>query len=160
MLGSFKGHGYVMRKVVLIFSLLSCAYTPPYDDAESVAEEYLRAIESGDFKKAYLLIDGVSRRATSFEEFEKFWRDFFKRYGKPYKHTIIDVSRDGKYVVVEYSWSFQRLPENDTSIFLDSRGYRLRLVYEFRRWAIKFRKYTIIKETPTPYGIEREIIKE
>ncbi len=160
MFGSLKGYYNVIRKSVLVLFLLSCAYTPPYNEAELVAQEYLSAIEREDFKKAYLLIDGVSKRATSLEEFEKFWKDFFKRYGKPYKHTIIDIARDGKYVVIEYSWSFQKLPENDTSLFLDSRGYRLRLVYEFRRWAVKFRKYTIIKETPTPYGIEREIIKE
>ena len=149
-----------MKRTILILSLFSCTYTPPYADAEVAAEEYLRALEMEDFKRAYLLIDGISKRATSFEEFEKFWKDFYKRYGKPYKHTILDVSKDGKYVVVEYSWSFRRLPENDTAIFLDSRTYKLRLVYEFRRWAIKFRKYTIIKETPTPYGIEREIIRE
>lgn len=149
-----------MKKLTAALLLISCTAAPPYMDAEKVAEEYLTSIENGDFKKAYMLIDGVSRRFTPYDDFVKYWNDFFKRYGKPYKHTIHDVSKEDKYAVVEYTWHFKKLPENDTAIFLDSRSFRLRLRYEFRRWAVKFRKYMVIKETPTPYGIEREIIKE
>ncbi len=129
-------------------------------DAEEIAEDYLSSIEREDFKKAYMLIDGVSRRFTTYGDFENYWKEFFKRYGKPFKHAIHDVSKEGTYAVVEYTWHFKKLSGVDTSIFLDQRSYRLRLKFEFRKWAVKFRKYYIIKETPTPYGVKREIINE
>lgn len=129
-------------------------------DAEKVAEEYLSSLEKEDFKKAYMLIDGVSRGYTSYRDFEEYWKEFFKKYGKPYKHTIHDVSKEGSYAVIEYTWHFKKLPSVDTAVWLDQRSYRLRLKYEFRKWVVKFRKYRIIKETPTPYGVEREIIEE
>ncbi len=152
-----------MKRFVLIVMLgvAGCTVNVNTLDPEAVAHAYLKAIESGDFKKAYMLIDGVSRRYTPYKDFVKYWQNYFKRYGIPYKHTIHDVSKvKPGLVVVEYTWHYKKTPTVDTTVFLEQRSYRMKLKFEFRRWAVKFRKYRIIKETPTPYGIQREIIEE
>jgi len=142
-------------------TLAGCGVDVNTMDPEAVAHAYLKAIENGDFKKAYMLIDGISRQYTPYDDFVRYWQNFFKKYGRPYKHTIHDVSklRPG-WVVVEYTWHFKRTPETDTTFFLEQRSYRMKLKFEFRKWAVKFRKYRLIKETPTPYGVQREVIEE
>ncbi len=152
-----------MRRFLLALTLLAAGCTVNVNtlDPEAVAHAYLKALENGDFKKAYMLIDGVSQRYTPYKEFVKYWQNYFRRFGRPYKHTIHEVAkvRPG-LVVVEYTWHYKKTPGVDTTVFLDQRSYRMKLKFEFRRWAVKFRKYRIIKETPTPYGIQREVIEE
>ena len=141
--------------------LLSCSVNVNTLDPEAVAHAYLKALESGDYKKAYMLIDGISRRYTPYEKFVEYWEGYFRRFGKPYKHTIHEVSKlKPGLVIVEYTWHFKPSPTVDTAAFLKQRSYRMKLKFEFRKWAVKFRKYRLIRETPTPYGVQREVIEE
>ncbi|NPB04572.1 MAG: hypothetical protein GXO39_09235 [Thermotogae bacterium] len=144
---------------VLLFG--GCSVNVNTMDPEAVAHAYLKAIESEDFKKAYMLIDGISKQYTPYKEFVKYWKNYFKKYGHPYKHTIHEIAklRPG-WMMVEYTWHFKRDKGVDTAAFLDQRSYRMKLRFEFRRWAVKFRKYRLIKETPTPFGVQREVIEE
>jgi len=128
-----------MRRALLALGLLACQREEP----SRVAEEYLTFIEQGKYKRAYELIDNISRKHVSFEDFKRYWEEKAKTWGKPYKHEVLEVSKEGEYIVVDYWWYFQ--PPEDTSLYQRVREFRLKLRREFKGWRVKFLKYTLKK---------------
>ncbi len=130
-----------MRKAFALafLGLLACQR----EDPSKIGELYLTYIEKGEFKKAYQLIDGVSKKHVSYEQFQEYWHDRFSKWGRPYKHEVIEVVKEGPYIVLDYWWYFE--PPEDTTLYQRVREFRLKLRREFKGWRVKFLKYTLKK---------------
>lgn len=140
--------GLVMKRGVLLFALaaLSCQRGDPVQ----IGLDYLTFIEEGRYDEAYDLIDKISRENTTREDFRKYWEEREARYGKPYKHEVVETGTDSGMIVIDYYWYYH--PPTDTHFYEPMRSYRLKLKRDFHGWRVKFRKYKI---TRTPISLRK-----
>lgn len=137
--------GLTMKRGVLFFALaiLSCQRGDPVQ----IGLDYLTCIEEGKYDEAYGFIDKISKENTTKEDFRGFWEEQETKYGKPYKHEVVETGTDSGMIVIDYNWYYH--PPADTHFYQPMRSYRLKLKRDFQGWRVKFRKYKIIK---TPRG--------
>ena len=110
------------------------------ENPPQVGYDYLEAIERGDYKKAYSLIDQISQNYTPYDKFVEYWKNYDAKYGHPYKHVIQEVARDtGGIIHIDYIW-YHKKPQ-DTTFWEETRAYRLKLTRDLRGWRVKFLKY-------------------
>lgn len=121
-------------------------------DPVQVGLDYLTLIEEGKYDQAYELIDKISRENTTREEFKRFWEEQEAKYGKPYKHEVVETGTDSGMIVIDYNWYYH--PPADTHFYEPMRSYRLKLKKDFQGWRVKFRKYKIIR---TPISLRGEL---
>jgi len=137
-----------MKRGVLLFALLGLACQR--GDPVQIGLDYLTFIEEGKYDEAYDLIDKISRENTTREDFRKYWEEQEAKYGKPYKHEVVETGTDSGMIVIDYYWYYH--PPADTHFYEPMRSYRLKLKRDFQGWRVKFRKYKIIK---TPRATKR-----
>jgi len=137
-----------MKRGVLFFALTALACQR--GDPVQVGLDYLTFIEEGKYDQAYDLIDKISRENTTREDFRKFWEDQEAKYGKPYKHEVVETGTDSGMIVIDYYWYYH--PPADTHFYQSMRSYRLKLKRDFQGWRVKFRKYKI---TRTPISLKK-----
>ena len=137
-----------MKRGVLFFALTALACQR--GDPVQVGLDYLTFIEEGKYDQAYDLIDKISRENTTREDFRKFWEDQEAKYGKPYKHEVVETGTDSGMIVIDYYWYYH--PPADTHFYQSMRSYRLKLKRDFQGWRVKFRKYKITK---TPISLKK-----
>ncbi len=130
-----------MKRGVFFFALVALACQR--GDPVQIGLDYLTLIEEGKYDQAYDLIDKISRENTTREDFRKYWEDQEAKYGKPYKHEVVETGTDSGMIVIDYYWYYH--PPADTHFYEPMRSYRLKLKRDFQGWRVKFRKYKIIK---------------
>jgi hypothetical protein len=127
-----------MRNFLLfLFFLISCRVGDP---PEKVVENYLIAIEKGDYDKAYKLIDKISKNYVSKEDFIKYWEEKFKEWGKPDSHEVYAIKREADTTRVYFRWYFNNGAFEDLVMKLTKTVDQG--VYE---WRIKFLNYKIVE---------------
>jgi len=127
-----------VRKFLLLLFLISCRVGDP---PEKVVENYLKAIESGNYSKAYKLIDKISKNYVSEEDFKNYWEEKFKEWGKPDSHEVYAIKREGDTTRVYFRWFFNNGRFEDLVMKLTKTVDQG--VYE---WRIKFLNYRIIEK--------------
>ncbi|MGB9590249.1 MAG: hypothetical protein ACP5QG_03580 [candidate division WOR-3 bacterium] len=130
-----------MKRGVFLFVLVGLACQR--GDPVQIGLDYLTYIEEGKYDQAYNLIDKISRENTTKEDFVKYWEEQESKYGKPYKHEVVETGTDSGMIVIDYYWYYH--PPADTHFYEPMRSYRLKLKRDFQGWRVKFRKYKIIK---------------
>ncbi|MEO0203324.1 MAG: hypothetical protein ABIL37_06370, partial [candidate division WOR-3 bacterium] len=93
----------MIKLFVISLILISCRVGDP---PEKVVERYFSALEKGDYKKAYKLIDKISQNYVSEEEFINYWENKFKEWGKPDSHDVYAIKREGDTMRVYFRWYF------------------------------------------------------
>lgn len=129
----------MMKRIfIVLFSLIGCRVGDP---PEKVVESYLSALENGDYKKAYSLIDRISRNYVSEKDFKKYWEKQFSEWGRPDSHEVYAIKREGDTMRVYFRWYFDNGNFEDLVIRLTKNINQG--VYE---WRIKFYKYRIVEK--------------
>ncbi|MEO0144689.1 MAG: hypothetical protein ABIL49_08235 [candidate division WOR-3 bacterium] len=127
-----------MKKFLILFLFfIACRVGDP---PEKVVERYLSALEKGDYKTAYKLIDKISQNYVSEEDFIKYWENKFNEWGKPDSHEVYAIKREADTMRVYFRWYFNSGHFEDLVMRLSrtvDQG-----VYE---WRIKFLNYRIIE---------------
>ena len=113
------------------------------EDPARVGEDYLNYIEQGEYEKAYGLVDKISKQYVSKEQFVQYWKDSEGKYGKPYKHEIMETGKDSGIVTIDYYWYYKQPESGQARFFEDKRFYRLKLTRNFQGWRVKFLKYSV-----------------
>ncbi len=126
-----------MKKFFIFIFLIACRVGDP---PEKVVDNYLTAIEKGDYKKAYKLTDKISQNYVSENDFRNYWEEKFKEWGKPDSHEIYAIKRDADTMRAYFRWYFNTGHFEDLVIKLTKTVNQG--VYE---WRIKFLAYRIIE---------------